>query len=483
MKSFIQLIRKEWGVLLNTYNPVRWLFYSNCLLFYINQINMKGWIKSVFLSALKKSKEQEKFREAMAYLKSSKGLDDPIAWKWVNSFFEIRTNRVEMKSVSKFVNYVYSKLDGENSSEVLGYRYNRKDAYGPFMQSFGGFVSSAETENDNGGFLIPDAASVVSEMFQIKDKGPEVVGTIFRSTVNTQDLYTNQILIKLAKQDMNTLIQLLDQELYFVPSASLERFKTENRFVFLILIRNMLISAPQDNSTLSSEIVATLLNGLDPRSIAVLIQYMWHNSDEKNRFSAIEYNLLHMMELIEEEKYELIFKELQSQDKLDKTKIKRWVDRVMGNLDYSDTFWDELKENFSWKEPSTLSKEEVQNLLTDFKRRMINAKDLDSSIADTLRVLEEPFKRLTQGTTEEMMLSYGKVRMEIKSLLKNFKVRFDENELSLEQKEMFLFQLLEPSLDRFYQNIFEKTEEGISGFKATNSSRKVLRVKVFVRYA
>lgn len=441
---------------------------------------VEGWYKSVFLAALKgkETARDPHFIDSKTYLKDPQGLNDFPAWNWVNDFFKRKTQKYQRWDAGHFVDFARSRLENDNSTSLLGKTYNPIDIYGPFMRHFGGFVDPDEETTDSADALRRDAAHILSKIYQVKDIGPKIVGTIIRSTPNAQDRQTYEILARLAKIDVKTLIGLLNDDLYFVPKEDIESFRKVNRFVFLIFFRNMLLNSLQDNSIITEEIVRAILNGLEPESIAALIQIMWLNADN-NRFSRIEDDLSRMMSLIDGERHESILNAIKLYDENNGTSVKRWVLRAMGQEGYSDNFYSDLGRGNVWLIQNDLFSSMLSEKLERFWGLMEQSKNPE--IRDVMRVIEVPMTKLIRGVRDqkyiaEAVLEYGKVKMELNRLQSRLMRDFAEEELTEELQVPFYFHFIENALDSFFQ-LYVK-EQGLTGFTGMNNSSSVLKVRV-----
>jgi len=443
----------------------------------------EGWFKSILIAAVKEMERDPHFLNAKKYIADKDGLNDPVTWLWVHAYFDRETKRLKPWNVARFLSYAKPKLKSEDSQTLLGMIYNQQDIYGPFMQHYGGFVDLRESVTGDSALFNHDAATVLSQMVQSEEGiiGLEIAGIIIRSTATTQDRQTYEILARLARLDVEALIKILNADLYFIPMDKIDEFRKINRFVYLIFIRSMLVNSWQDNSILSKDIVRTILNSLEPKSIAALIQYMWINYGN-GRFSGVEDNLERMMSVIDVDKQEEILSFIKDFDREEGTRIERWYTRAMGEAGYPLRFYKELNAQYPWVDQDPGKRMFLSYIVSQLYEELKKAAQSEIKIQDVLKNIEIDLNRLVQGVGEiefrmEAMLAYGKIKRELNRLQIDLMKYYDDKELTPSLKVPFLFHILEPKLDEYFEEQFLKI--GLAGFEGVNSSSNILRVKVF----
>ncbi len=419
-------------------------------------------IESVLLNAVRNEiAGRSQYTKAMVYLE--KELKDSSALKWINHYFESGDSLKEPLSVKQFIQ-MYKEGEHEKWPEVLGKKY-APAIYRAFMQEFDGYLKLEQIQSESK--QTKTASEALSEIFKTQ---PELAGLIVRSTPDAQDAPLFNLLIGLPQEE---LIQLLNQEIDFVPLKECERFYALNRYVIYRFIESLFQKIE------FASVEGGILKRLSAKSLAALIQHMWLNRDHPRFSLGIKFSLQKLISIIDSSQIDEIKTCLKEWDQKEGSNVARWFVQQAFGAGYSQDFYMKLRASYDEK----INKNGKSLYEKTFSYFELNSEVLKKHSNLSEKFTEAPFvfKNLIpllrqDSLSQDAFNVYGRVKMEMARLLIHLMNDYDEADLPEEDRNLFLFLVLEEELDSFFFEEFK--QKGISSLEEVTSGKAILRVKV-----
>lgn len=431
-----------------------------------------GWFDSVFLAALRDMVETAHFRTAMSVLKND--LNTSKAYQWVSDYFDNEKEGTQQKLVVTsewFVeSYVMPRFIEDRLDRRMDSLLNKKyspNIYGAFMRYFHGYQTMEVTQKLLGSDEKRKSASeILLEIFTLE---PKIAQLIVRSTPDTHDGYLFNLLLGLPEKE---LIQILNEEISFVPQKEHLRFYALNRYVIYRVMENFF-----SKSDIRPTQLKRLIDGLTSHSIAALIQHMWLNRSNHRFNLGIKYVLTKLTGFLDAQRLEEVKKILKEHDQIDGSKVALWFSRkVLGEV-YPDSFYEQVIGENQWVLENTYSLREKIKIFLSKSGSFLKQKSQVEEFSEVYFVFENLLSLFgSEDSLGEALEAYGRVKMEMYRLLNQIMEDYEEDDLTNSYRNIFVFSELENQFDDFFFQRF--LQHGVDTLEGVTPGKAILEVKV-----